>query len=141
MSAQSDQLKQRTIDFAVAILRLIERIPPSISARIVGNQLARSATSVGANYRATCNARSRQEFVARLGVVVEEADEAVYWLELVTKSALQTPAQTHDAHREALELRAIFAKSLGTARANLRHRTASRTQPCTGARRTSQSPD
>ena len=84
--------------------------------------MARSATSVGANYRATCNARSRQEFIARLAVVVEEIDEAVYWLDLIVRSGLQTPPQTNGVHREAVELRAIFAKSLGTARANVRRR-------------------
>ena len=109
--------------FAIEALRLIERLQPSTSAKIVANQLAKSATSVAANYRAACNARSRQEFVARLGVVVEETDESSYWLELTAKSGLHPAEQVKSLRREAGELRAIFAKSLGTARANLNRRT------------------
>ncbi|MDP2391153.1 MAG: four helix bundle protein, partial [Acidobacteriota bacterium] len=76
------------------------------------------ATSVGANYRAACRARSRAEFVAKLGLVVEEIDEAVYWLELLTRGGLAVPATLEGLLDEAQQLRAIFAASYGTARKN-----------------------
>src|SRR5438105_2977764 len=120
MSLQSDQLKQRTMSFALTVLRLIDRIPTTHGGQVISRQLAKSATSVGANYRACCNARSRVEFIAKLGVVVEEIDESLYWLEVITGSEILSSSETLRVHGEAAELRAIFAKSLGTARANLK---------------------
>lgn len=73
---------------------------------------------MAANYRATCRARSRAEFLAKLGIVVEEADETVFWLELMTEAGLTSPTHTHDLLKEANELLAIFAASQVTARAN-----------------------
>ena len=110
------------MQFAVDVLRLINALPRSISSEVIARQLAKSATSVAANYRATCNARSRAEFIARLGVVVEEADESVCWLELAMRASLLT-ADASPLKNEAVELRSIFAKSLGTARANARQMT------------------
>jgi len=80
---KSAELQQRTKTFALRILTLIEHLPNTIGGRVVANQLTRSATSVGANYRAACRARSRAEFASKLGTVAEEADESLYWLELV----------------------------------------------------------
>jgi four helix bundle protein len=80
MSAQSEALKERTMSFAINVLRLIDRFPQTPGAKVIAYQLAKCSTSVGANYRAVCNARSRAEFVAKLGTVVEEAEESVYWL-------------------------------------------------------------
>ena len=108
------------MSFAINVLRLVDKLPQTPSGQVVGRQLAKSATSVGANYRASCNARSRIEFVARLGVVVEETDEAEYWLSVIGKAHWLTPVELRPVHAEALELRAIFAKSLGTARTNLK---------------------
>jgi four helix bundle protein len=88
MSVQSEQLKERTMQFAVDVLRLIDEFPRKTSAEVIGRQLAKSATSVAANYRATCNARSRAEFIAKLGVVVEEADESVGWLDMIGRAQL-----------------------------------------------------
>lgn len=120
MSLQSEQPKQRTMSFALMVLRLIDRLPTTQSGQDIVRQLAKSATSVGANYRACCNARSRAEFIAKLGVVVEEIDESLYWLEVMTGSRLRSPSEMLPVRAEAAELRAIFAKSLGTARANLK---------------------
>ena len=120
MSAQSEQLKERTISFAVAVLRLIDTFPRTAVASVIGHQLAKSATSIGANYRAACSARSKAEFIAKLQIVVEEAEESVYWLDVIERSQL-LPLEVRDARAEADELRAIFASSLRTARANLRH--------------------
>ena len=120
MSLQSEQLKQRTMSFALTVLRLIDKVPNTHSRQVVGPQLAKSATSVGANYRACCNARSRVEFIAKLGVVVEEIDEAMYWLEVISGSQLLPSSEVAPIRTEASELRAVFGKSLGTARNNLK---------------------
>jgi four helix bundle protein len=110
--------------FAVVILRMIDRFPLTAGGHTVSGQVARSATSIGANYRACCNARSRAEFIAKLGIVVEEAEESAYWLEVAVHARLLPEEALIAARLEALELRAIFAKSLGTARTNLKHRNA-----------------
>ena len=82
------ELLARTKAFALRSLRLVDHLPRTMSGRAIGNQLVRSATSVGPNYRAACRSRSRAEFAAKLGVVAEEADESVYWLELITEAKL-----------------------------------------------------
>jgi four helix bundle protein len=119
MSTQSEALKARSIEFAVAILRLIDALPRRPGPDVIAHQLAKSATSVGANYRAACTARSKREFVAKLCIVVEEAEESVYWLELLAIAKMVSGESVAAPLAEAKELRAIFAKSLGTARANL----------------------
>ena len=120
MSEQSEALKERTMSFAINVLRLIDRFPQTPGAKVIAYQLAKSSTSVGANYRAVCNARSRQEFIARLGTVVEEAEESVYWLEIVNRLHLVSSVDPTVLLQESIELRAIFSRSLGTARANAR---------------------
>lgn len=120
MSEQSEALKERTMLFAISVLRLIEQFPDTSGARVIAFQLAKCSTSVGANYRSVCNARSRAEFIAKLGTVVEEAEESVYWLEIVNRLHVVTGPDALAALREAVELRAIFSRSLGTARANAR---------------------
>ena len=113
-----DELQQRSLAFAAAITGLTRVMRDNSTARGPADQLSRCATSVGANYRAACRARSRAEFISKLGIVVEEIDEAVYWLELATLSGLMAPASLHDLLDEAQQLRAIFAASYGTARKN-----------------------
>jgi four helix bundle protein len=120
MSLQSEQLKARTMQFALDVLRLIDTFPRTTAGDVIGRQLAKCATSVAANYRGTCNARSRAEFIARLGVVVEESDESEFWLDVSARKRLAEPGETERLRTEAAECRAIFGKSLGTARANLR---------------------
>jgi four helix bundle protein len=120
MSQQSEALQERTMSFAVNVLRLIDRFPLGIGAEIIGRQLAKSATSVAANYRSSCTARSRRDFIAKLAIVVEESDESVYWLDLLIRVHSDAALNAVDLHREATELRAIFSRSLGTARANSR---------------------
>ena len=80
-----DELKQRTRQFALRVIRLTEALPHSPAGEVIGRQLLRSATSVGANYRAACRGRSRADFVNKIGVVEEEADESHYWLELIVE--------------------------------------------------------
>jgi four helix bundle protein len=120
MSEQSEALKERTMSFAVNVLRLIDRFPRSVAADVIARQLARSGTSVAANYRSTCTARSRPDFIGKLSIVVEETEESVYWLDLVVRAQIVAGPDVPALRGEAGELRAIFSKSLGTARANRR---------------------
>ncbi len=110
------ELKQRTKQFALRIIRLFRSLPKTEEARIMGRQVLRAGTSVAANYRAACRARSRVEFAAKIGVVVEEADETVFWLDLLVESGTVRPDRMGDILREANELLAIFAASQRTAR-------------------------
>jgi four helix bundle protein len=114
---RAEGMKRRTKQFALRILGLFRALPKTEEARIVGRQLLRSGTSAGANYRAVCRARSKKEFVAKLGVVVEEADEMVFWFEILVEGGI-VPAKRLDAlMKEGQELLAIFAASIRTARA------------------------
>ena len=108
------ELLTRTKSFALRSLKLVDHLPRTMSGRALGNQLVRSATSVGANYRAACRSRSRAEFAAKLGVVAEEADESVYWLELVTEAKLLPDAKISHLLKGANELTAIFTSARRT---------------------------
>jgi four helix bundle protein len=118
VSLQSDHLKKRTLAFAVQILRVVDNLPRTPACQAIGRQLARSGAAVGANYRAACSARSRREFIAKLGVVVEEAEESVYWLDVISAAGMARVSGMESLRTEAAEILAIFAKSIGTARAN-----------------------
>jgi four helix bundle protein len=118
MSDISEALKERTMRFAVDALKLVDRLPKTSAGFAVGKQLARSATAVGANYRGVRTSRSRAEFIAKLGVVVEEADESTFWLEVIVRTQMLDAAAVQLLRTEARELVAIFAKSVGTARSN-----------------------
>ena len=117
MSTLHEQLRHRAKQFAIRSVRLFRSLPKTDEARIIGKQLLRAGTSVAANYRAVGRARSKAEFVAKMGVVVEEADETVFWLELVVDTGIMPEAQMKDLLAEANELLAIFAASHGTAKA------------------------
>jgi four helix bundle protein len=117
-TAKSSQLFDRTCAFALRIIRLIDSLPSRLSARTIGNQLLKCGTSVGANYRAARRARSPLEFRAKLGIVEEEADEAVYWLELLALSGLVKPKRLENLTREANELLAMVVASIRTSRGN-----------------------
>ena len=88
MAVTADELRRRTKQFAIGIVRLCRSLPPMPEARIISNQLLRCGTSVGANYRAVCRARSRADFISKIGIVVEEADESVFWLELMVETGI-----------------------------------------------------
>ncbi|PYJ00100.1 MAG: four helix bundle protein [Verrucomicrobia bacterium] len=111
-------LKARTKQFALRVMKLVDSLPRTIQGRVVANQIIRSATSVAANYRAACRARSRAEFIAKIGVVEEEADETAFWLELIIDSALLTETRTRPLLSEAGELVAIMAASRKSAFGN-----------------------
>ena len=116
MKRDSEALKLRTKDFALRVLRLYRSLPRTEESRVLGAQLLRSSTSIGANYRAACRGRSRAEFVAKLGIVLEEADETVFWLELLQEGNIFQAEKLSDLVREANEPVAIFASSVRTAR-------------------------
>src|SRR5512134_2610378 len=102
-----DELRRRTKEFALRTMKLVDALPRSRSANAVANQLVRSGTSVASNYRAACRARSRAEFIAKIGVVEEEADESAFWLELVMDGALLAEKRVKPLWTEANELVAI----------------------------------
>ena len=104
-------LKARTKQFALRVMKLVDVIPRTIQGRAIAKQIIRSATSVAANYRAACRARSRAEFIAKIGVVEEEADESCFWLELMIDSGLLTEERIRPLLGEAGELVAIMAGS------------------------------
>ena len=110
------ELKDRTKRFAVGIIGLCRDLPTTVDGRTVGHQMIRSGTSVGANYRASCRARSRAEWVAKLGVVEEEADETLFWLELAVESGLVSESRAQALLKEADELTAIFVSALKSAK-------------------------
>jgi len=97
------------------VIRLVDALPSTIAGKNIGNQIMRSGTSVAANYRAACRARSRAEFTAKLGTVVEEAYETAFWLELIVESGILPKDKIDLLHREANELSAIFVASRKTA--------------------------
>ena len=109
------ELLQRTKQFALRIFKLVGVLPQTIQGRAVAAQLIRSGTSVAANYRAACRARSKPEFVAKLGVVEEEADESALWLELIIETDLLPVTQVKPLLNEASEIVAIMASSKKTA--------------------------
>jgi len=116
MEHPSSDLKERTKKFALRIMRVVRSLPPGLEGRMIGKQLLRSGTSVAANYRAVCRARSRPEFLAKLAIVIEEADETAFWLELLTDAGLIAEAKLKDLRSEANQLVAIFNASRTTAK-------------------------
>lgn len=111
----ADELKRRTKQFALRILKLVSALPDNAQGRTVAGQLVRCGTSVGSNYRASCRARSRAEFVAKIGIVLEEADESAFWLELIIEGMLLRAELVQPLLDEANELVKIMAKSRVTA--------------------------
>ena len=116
----ADELKIRTKDFAIRVIKLVSELPKTVEGRTIANQIVRSGTSVAANYRATCRARSRTEFVAKIGIVLEEADETLLWLELIVAAKLLPQRRVEPLLKEADELVAIMAASRKSAASNLK---------------------
>jgi four helix bundle protein len=122
-----DEMKKRTREFALRIIRLAEELPNTRTGRVVAGQILRAGTSVGANYRAACNARSQADFIAKMGIVQEEADETICWMELVEEAKLIERRRLAPLMREAGEILAIAVSSINTARGNRRRRKANAT--------------
>jgi len=111
-------LKQRTKLFALEVINFVEGLPNKRTAEILSRQLLRSGTSAGANYRSACRARSAADFIAKMGIVEEEIDESIYWMELLVESGIINTKNTQDLMKEANELLAITVSSIKTARKN-----------------------
>jgi four helix bundle protein len=114
------ELQERTRAFALRVLRVFRSLPNSGEGRILGQQLFRSATSVAANYRAACRARSHRDFVSKLGIVEEEADESLFWLEFMAEAGLLPRNKLRELISEASQLTAIIVASRRTAKGNNR---------------------
>ena len=112
------ELKQRAKQFALRVIKLAGSLPGNYIARIIGSQLVRAGTSVGANYRAACRARSQAEFIAKLGIVEEEAAESSYWMELIMEAKLVDPERIRTILTESNEILAIISASRRTAKRN-----------------------
>lgn len=115
-----DELKKRTREFALRVIALVESFPKTFLGRHVGGQLIRSGTSVTANYRAACRARSNADFIAKMGIVEEEADESAFWIEFAVDSKLVKLDRVADLLDEANQLVKIFVASINTARGGKR---------------------
>jgi four helix bundle protein len=117
-AASEPDLKKRTKAFALRILKLVDAMPKTTAGRALASQIVRSGTSVAANYRAACRAKSPADFIAKMGIVEEEADETLFWLELLEESELVTAGKLTAIKQEANELIAITVASIKTARRN-----------------------
>ncbi|MBP7591354.1 MAG: four helix bundle protein [Chloroflexi bacterium] len=111
-----ENLKQRTKEFSLRVIRLTEALPNTRTADVIGRQLLRSGTSVGANYRAASRAKSPADFIAKMGIVEEEADESIYWMELLVESDIVKESLLQPLMQEANELLAITVASINTAK-------------------------
>ena len=110
------EMKERTKRFALRIIKLVDALPSSTSAQVIGKQLLRSGTSVGANYRAVCRAKSTADFIFKLCIVEEEADESIYWMELLVDSKLVRRDRLANLVDEANQILAIIVSSLKTSK-------------------------
>ncbi|MDQ1088374.1 four helix bundle protein [Siphonobacter sp. SORGH_AS_1065] len=106
-----EEFKNRTQQFVIRSIRLFQALPKTDEARIIGKQFLRSASSVGANYRAACRARSRAEFYAKISITIEEADESLFWLEIIRETDLMSAKRLEELMKEALEIVKVLAKA------------------------------
>ena len=116
MTTGPEELRGRTKTFAIRIVRLYNSLTYKGAAQVLGKQLLRCGTSVAANYRAACRARSRAEWISKIGIVVEESDEAVFWLEMLADCEIVQQSKLADLLKEAHELSALFTAAQKTAR-------------------------
>jgi four helix bundle protein len=115
---KNDELKNRTKEFSKRILKLCRRLPNNREGRLIGDQLFRSGTSVAANYRAACRSRSTAEFISRLSIVEEEADETLFWMELITEMEILDEKLLDVIKAECNEILAIIVSSIKTVKKN-----------------------
>ena len=113
-------MKKRTKQFALRVIRLVESLPKGRTTEVLGHQLLRSGTSVGANYRSACRARSTADFISKMGIVEEEADESLFWMELLVESGIMKTVKLEPLLKEADELLAIAVSSIKTAKSRSR---------------------
>jgi len=118
---KNEELKRRTKEFALRIIKLIDSLPTTLVARTIGQQLVRSGTSVAANYRAACRARSNADFIAKMGIVEEECDESIFWIEMLVDAEIVKLGRVEKLIDEGNQLTAIFVSSINTARGRKRN--------------------
>ncbi|OGQ11789.1 MAG: four helix bundle protein [Deltaproteobacteria bacterium RBG_19FT_COMBO_46_12] len=111
-----EEMKQRTKVFALGIIQLVESLPKERTAEALGRQLLRSGTSVGSNYRSACRAKSIADFISKMGIVEEEADESLYWMELLIEAGIEVNIKMEALMKEAGELLSITVASIKTAK-------------------------
>lgn len=114
-----DDFKKRTKEYALRVIRLVEALPQDRTCRILGDQLLRAGTSVGANYRSSIRAKSRADFIAKMGIVEEECDESLYWMELLAAAGKIRGDRLADLMREGDEIVSITVASIKTARSRV----------------------
>ena len=113
-----EQFKKRTQDYALRIIRLAAALPKNQPCRVAGGQLLRAGTSVGANYRAACRAKSRADFISKMGTVEEECDESLYWMEILIGAGFLSAKRAASLMQEGTEILALTVSSINTARRN-----------------------
>jgi four helix bundle protein len=111
-----EEMKSRTKHFALRVIRLVQSLPPNLVANVIGNQLLRSGTSVGANYRAACRAKSIPDFINKLSIVEEEADESIYWMELLVEGKIVKANLLENLMDEANQILSIVVSSIKTSK-------------------------
>ena len=119
-SSKHENLKIRSKQFALRIIKLVESLPNTVTAKAIGRQLVRSGTSVPAKYRAARRARSNADFIAKMGIVEEETDESAFWIELLVEAEIVKKGKVEDLLDEANQLTAIWVSSINTARGRKR---------------------
>jgi four helix bundle protein len=119
---KNENLKLRTKQFALRIIKLVESLPRDLTSNVLGRQLLRAGTSVGANYRAVCRSKSAADFISKMGTVEEEADESGFWMELLVDAGKVKSVRISSLLQEANELTAIAVSSVNTARKSSRGR-------------------
>ncbi|WP_306564835.1 four helix bundle protein [Flavobacterium lindanitolerans] len=115
----SEELKARTKKFSLMVIDVVEKLPNTISERAIANQIVRSGTSVGANYRAVCRARSDREFISKMSIVIEEADETLFWIEILQEKKWINYTQLNQIWKEGNELTAIFVSTAKSMKSSL----------------------
>ncbi len=118
IAMKHDNLKARTKSFALRVIRMVEALPKNETSDVIGRQLLRSGTSVGANYRAACRAKSPADFISKMGTVEEETDESLFWMELLIEAELMGEQRLKELMAEAKEILAIAVSSIKTAKGN-----------------------
>ena len=116
----AEELKKRTKRFGLRCIKVVETLPKTRTADVLGRQLLRSATSVGANYRSACRAQSKRDFIHKIAIAIEEADESLYWLEMIVEAGLMSEKRLAGLVKEGDEIVAILTASSKTAKRNLR---------------------
>jgi four helix bundle protein len=116
----AEDMKQRTRAYALRIIKLVESLPNTPTARVIGNQLLRCGTSVPANYRAACRARSKADFIAKMGIVEEETDESIFWIEMLVETGLIKQSRVTQLLDEGDQILSIVVSSINTSRGGKR---------------------